>query len=185
LKTFVKDIANVQTGLFAKPSERGNVVYLQAKHFDENGQLLGELYPDLCAEDISEKHLLKAGDLLFSAKGTKNFAAVYGHSKPAAVASTSFFVLKIIDRNTLPEYFAWFLNHPDTQNIIKDQARGTAIPSIRKSVLENLEIFIPSIEHQKAVIALSALMRKESELRMAILQHRRKLIEHQIIHAIK
>ena len=46
------------------------MVYLQAKHFDVNGQLLAALHPDLMADGISEKHLLKDGDVLFAAKGT-------------------------------------------------------------------------------------------------------------------
>ena len=63
--------------------------------------------------------------------------------------------------------------------------RHPAIPSIRKTVLEDLEISIPSIEKQRTVIQLSALVRKENELRMNILQQRKQLIEQQIINAIK
>lgn len=185
MKTLIKDIINIQTGLFAKPSDKGEVVYLQSKHFDENGKLLGELYPDLPAGSISEKHLLRDGDVLFAAKGTKNFAAVYENHNPAAVASTSFFVLRSTNNKILPEYLTWFLNHPETQKLIKDNARGTAIPSIRKTVLEDLEITMPSIEKQRTVITLAALVRKENELRMSILQQRKQLIEQQIINAIK
>jgi restriction endonuclease S subunit len=185
LKTQIKDITNIQTGLFAKPSDKGEVVYLQSKHFDENGKLLGEIHPDLLTNSISEKHLLKDGDVLFAAKGTKNFAAIFEKKNPAAVASTSFFVLRLTDDNIVPEYMCWFLNHPETQKLIKDKARGTAIPSIRKTVLEDLEITIPSIEKQRIVIHLSALVKKENELRMRILQQRKQLIEQQIINTIK
>lgn len=185
MKTLIKDITNIQTGLFAKPSDKGEVVYLQSKHFDENGKLLGELHPDLLANSISEKHFLKDGDVLFAAKGTKNFAAVYENHNEPAVASTSFFVLRLTDKNVLPEYLGWILNHPNTQYVIKDNARGTAIPSIRKSVLEDLEIPIPSLEKQRTVIQLSALVQKENELRMSILQKRKQFIEQQIINAIK
>ena len=184
MKTLIKDITNIQTGLFAKPTDKGEVVYLQSKHFDENGKLQGELHPDLLANSISEKHLLKDGDVLFAAKGTKNFAAIYKNQNPAAVASTSFFVLRPTYEKILPEYLSWFLNHPETQILIKDKARGTAIPSIRKTVLEDLEISIPSIEKQMTVIRLSALLRIETELRMRILQQRKQLIEQQMIRAI-
>jgi restriction endonuclease S subunit len=181
----IKDITNIQTGLFAKPSGIGELVYLQSKHFDEYGQLHSVLHPDLVAEGISEKHLLKEGDVLFAAKGTKNFATVFENHNEPSVASTSFFVLRPTDNKILPEYLSWFLNHPETQILIKDKARGTAIPSIRKTVLEDLEISIPSIEKQRTVIQLSALVRKENELRMSILQQRKQLIQQQIINAIK
>ncbi len=185
MRTTVKDITTIQTGLFAKPTGKGEVVYLQSKHFDEFGQLTAVLYPDLSADNISEKHLLNVGDILFAAKGSKNFAAVYEANNPIAVASTSFFVLKIKDENVLPEYLAWFLNHPQTQSLLKGKARGTSIPSITKSVLESFEIGIPSLEKQKLIIRLAELALKESELRANILSQRKLLIEQQIINAIK
>ncbi|HCS21264.1 MAG TPA: restriction endonuclease subunit S [Bacteroidetes bacterium] len=184
MKTLLKDITKIQTGLFAKPSGNGEVVYLQSKHFDENGHLLGELHPDLLSEGISQKHLLKDGDVLFAAKGTKNFAAVYEGHNPTAVASTSFFVIRLTDTTILPEYLMWFLNHPTTQTILKNSARGTDIPSIRKSVLEDLEISIPSLAKQRLVIRLATLAKKEYELRLAILQQRKQFIEQQIINAL-
>ncbi len=181
----IKEITNIQTGLFAKPSGFGDVVYLQSKHFDENGQLLGELYPDLMAECISEKHLLKDGDVLFAAKGTKNFAAVFeNHNKPS-VASTSFFVLRATDKKVLPQYLAWFLNSHTTQIILKGQAIGTSISSISKQVLENLEIALPSIETQKSILQITKLRSKEKALKQIIENLREKQIQQQIINAIK
>ena len=77
MRVALKHIAFIQTGVFAKPAKEGQIVYLQSKHFDENGILKSSLYPDLKAESISEKHLLQNGDIIFAAKGTKNFAALY------------------------------------------------------------------------------------------------------------
>ncbi len=184
MKNLLKDIATIQTGLFAKSQEAGDVVYLQAKDFDENGQLLSVLYPDLSSDDISEKHLLRIGDVLFAAKGTKNFASVYESHHPLAVASTSFFVIRLRVNNVLPAYMACFLNNTNTQNLIKENARGTAMPSIRKSVLEEVEVPIPSLEKQMAIVQLASLVGAEHQLRLAILQKRKQLIEHQIIKAI-
>ena len=92
----LKHIASTQTGFFAKPVFGGEVLYLQAKHFNEAGQISTGLLPDLMADSISERHLLKRGDVLFAAKGTKNFAVVYDIDE-LAVASTSFFVIRLKD----------------------------------------------------------------------------------------
>ncbi len=185
MKTLIKDIATLQTGLFAKPAGMGDIVYLQSRHFDENGQLLTTLHPDLGADGISEKHLLRGGDVLFAAKGNKNFAAVYeDHNKPA-VASTSFFVLRLTGQKVLPEYLAWFLNNHSTQATLKGQAIGTSIPSISKQVLEDLEITIPSIERQKAIIQITKLRNKEIGIKQEMETLREKLIQQQIINAIK
>jgi len=185
LKTLIKSITNIQTGLFAKPAGVGEVVYLQSKNFDEYGQLHSELHPDLVADGISEKHLLKDGDVLFAAKGTKNFAAVFENHNEPSVASTSFFVIRPTDNKVLPQFLAWFLNNPTTQNLLKGQAIGTSIPSISKQVLENLEITVPDIETQKAILQITKLRNKEKSLKQEIETLREKQIQQQIINAIK
>lgn len=185
MKTLIKDITNIQTGLFAKPAGIGELVYLQAKHFDEYGQLHSILHPDLLAEGISEKHLLKDGDVLFAAKGTKNFAAVFENHNEPSVASTSFFVIRLADKKVLPQYLAWFLNNHTTQTLLKGQAIGTSIPSISKQVLENLEIPVPDIKTQKAIVEISKLRNNEKSLKQKIEALREKQIQQQIINVIK
>ncbi|MCB0539458.1 MAG: restriction endonuclease subunit S [Bacteroidetes bacterium] len=185
MKTLIKDITNIQTGLFAKPAGIGELVYLQSKHFDEYGQLHSVLHPDLPAEGISEKHLLKDGDVLFAAKGTKNFAAVFENHNEPSVASTSFFVIRPTSNKVLPKFLAWFLNNHSTQTLLKGQAIGTSIPSISKQVLENLEITIPSIETQLAILQITQLRNREKSLKLKIEMLREKQIQQQIINAIK
>jgi len=185
LKFLLKNITNIQTGLFAKSSGVGDVVFLQSKHFDEFGRLLSTLHPDLKANNISEKHLLRNGDVLFAAKGTKNFATVYESHNPPAVASTSFFVIRPTDDQVLPEYLAWFLNSEKTQTLLKAMARGTSIPSISKQELETLEISVPTIETQQAILQIIKLRNLEKSLKNEIETLREKQIQQQIINALK
>lgn len=185
MKTFIKNITEIRTGLFAKPMGRGDVLYLQAKHFDDYGQLQATLFPDLFAVDIPEKHLLKPGDVLFAAKGTRNFAAVYESYNRPAVASTSFFVIRIKDKNILPEYLAWFLNNHSIQTILKEQAIGTSIASISKTVLEGLEINVPSPKTQNKILQITKLRNRERILKQKIDSLWEKQIQQQIINAIK
>ncbi len=180
MQTRLKNIATLQTGLFAQPIKNGDLVYLQSKHFDEDGQLQKGLKPDLLAGEIGEKHILKPGDVVFAAKGNRNFAAVFENHNVSAVASTSFFVIKLTDNNILPEYLAWFLNASATQAILKDQAQTTSIPSISKIVLENLEIIIPTIHAQKIVLEVEKLRRREKLLRKKIELLRDSLTQQQI-----
>lgn len=184
MKTLIKDITHIQTGLFAKPSGIGELVYLQSKHFDEYGQLHAVLHPDLLTDGISEKHLLKDGDVLFAAKGTKNFAAVFENHNEPSVASTSFFVIRPTDKKLLPQYLAWVLNSHTTQTLLKGQAIGTSIPSISKQVLENLEIAVPSIETQKAILQITKLRNKEKSLKQEIEVLRDKCLNQQLFQAM-
>lgn len=181
----IKQITNIQTGVFAKPKGQGEIVYLQVKHFNEEGFLKTKLIQDLDLKDISRKHLLQNGDVLFASKGVKNFATVYEKHNEPAVASTSFFVLRLTTEKLLPDYLAWYLNSITVQSALKSQAIGTAIPSISKQVLENLEIAIPSIETQKAVMQITKLRNTEKSLKKEIETLREKQIQQQIINAIK
>jgi restriction endonuclease S subunit len=188
LRIALKHIAFIQTGLFAKPIKEGQIVYLQAKHFDENGILRSYLYPDLKAETISEKHVLQFGDIIFAAKGTKNFAAIYEIKNLPAVASTSFFVIRLNENfknKILPEFLTWYINQPITQNYLKSQAVGSAIVSISKSVLEEMDLPIPNVQQQKMILKISQLRNIEKTLKQQIDVLREKLIQQEIINAIK
>jgi restriction endonuclease S subunit len=68
---------------------------------------------------------------------------------------------------------------------LKGQAIGTSIPSISKQVLENLEIAVPSIETQKAILQITKLRNREKSLKQKIETLREKQIQQQIINAIK
>lgn len=185
METKLKHIASIQTGVFAKPIQKGEIVYLQARHFDANGDLEEALYPDLDASARIERHLLKKGDVLFAAKGNKNFAAWYESDDVPVVASTSFFVIRLNDWNVLPGYLAWFLNHPDTQVILKGQARGSAIASISKAVLSELKIPVPTVQKQELILKITMLRNRESKLKQQIENLREKEIQNLLINAIK
>lgn len=185
MKTTLKHITSIQTGVFAKPIQKGEIVYLQAKHFDENGELTETLYPDLNIDSKIHKHLLKRGDVLFAAKGTRNFAAWYENEEIPAVASTSFFVIRLHDTNVLSGYLTWFLNHPSTQALVKGQARGSSIASISKTVLSELEIPIPNIQKQELILKIFKLRNNERNLKQQIENLREREIQHLLMNAIK
>jgi restriction endonuclease S subunit len=187
LRIALKHIGLIQTGVFAKPIKEGQIVYLQSKHFDENGILRSSLYPDLKAEGISEKHLLQNGDIIFAAKGTKNFAALYESKNKPAVASTSFFVIRLnedFQDKVLPEYLTWYLNSSSSQNYLKSKAVGSSIVSISKSVIDELELSIPDLNTQKAILRIIHLRKSEKKLQQQIEILREKQIQKQITNAI-
>ena len=185
MKTTLKDIATIQTGIFAKTDSKGDIVYLQAKHFSETGQLHTTLHPEIKADNITDKHLLRTGDVLFAAKGTKNFAAVFENHNEPAVASTSFFIIRLHEKNILPDYLAWLINHPIAQNFLKSKAIGTSIVSISKSVLEDLEISIPTLEIQQAVLKIHSLRKLELSIQKQMEELKGQYIQQLLINAIK
>ncbi len=187
MKVPLKQIASIQSGIFAKPVKEGQIVYLQSKHFDENGILKSSLYPDLKAESIPEKHLLHHGDIVFAAKGSKNFAALYESKNQPTVASTSFFVIRLNDDlrdKILPQYLTWYINLDTSQYYLKGLAVGSSIVSISKSVIDELEIYIPDFDTQKAILTIFQLRNEEKKLQKKIMMLREKQIQQQILNAI-
>lgn len=85
----------------------------------------------------------------------------------------------------MPEYLAWFLNNPTTQKLLKEQAIGTSIPSISKTVLEELDIPIPSVEKQKAILTIAHLRSTEKNLKHQIEVLREQQIQQTLINALK
>lgn len=181
----LNQIASIQTGVFAQTVNEGEFNYLQVRHFNENGQFNNFIIPDKVNKDRLEKHLLKEDDILFAAKGTKNFSAVYRTNNiGASVASSSFLILRIRDQQILPEYIAWYLNHPKTQSYLKIKARGTALPSISIETLADLEIPVPDLKKQKAIVKIAELKNREKYLWNKISELNEKYIQYRLLKTI-
>lgn len=185
MKYKLSDIAIIQSGIYAKPELEGEVYYVQARHFDRQHQFNTAVKPDLKADGKIERHFLQPGDLLVAAKGYDHFAVEYkGIIKPA-VASSMFIVVKLQDKKVLPAFLTWHINNLQTQKLLSDAAKGTALPSITNSDLGDLEIPIPSIEKQKLILQIHDLHVQENKLKEQINSLREKQIQQQIINAIK
>ena len=164
------DIIKMKSGVFAKGDTNPDVYYIQSTDFDSDKKWVENLNPVLSAGPKLEKHILNQGDILFAVKGREFFAVVYDGRYAPAVSSSTFLVLQVKAKNILPEYVVWFLNHSKSQAILWSMARGTAISSITKSTLEQIEIPIPSVSKQNSILEFSNLQKKEKQLQQQIIQ---------------
>lgn len=172
-------IATIQTGIYAKTVQEGDAIYLQTRHMNELGEIDQGLQPDLYLDEKIQKYLLQSGDVLFSAKGTKNVSGVYQTQLGRAVASSSLFVIRI-KNEILPEYLSWFLNHPRTQNILKAEAKGSSPPSISIKTLYELTIQIPTHAIQQEIVRIHSLRLRENELTQQIAELKERLLQYRL-----
>ncbi|MBO7083699.1 MAG: restriction endonuclease subunit S [Bacteroidales bacterium] len=173
----VQEFAKIQSGVFLTTTPQGEIAYLQIK------DLLAET-PEKTVSRIPyspklEKYFLQNGDVLFAGKGTSNLCRVVDFEAPA-IASTTFYIIRIYDGDILPDYLCWYLSQPKTLATIKAGQVGTGTPLIRKQLLENLEIAIPDMKTQQQIVELAKLQQKEVELLKAITE-KRNLITNQLI----
>lgn len=106
---------------------------------------------------------LEPNDVLFAAHGSHNTATFIKDSFKdrsfKAVATPMFFVLRVLEgasrSKVLPEYLAWFINAAPSQRYFEKNAEGSRTKSVRRQVLEGLEIAMPAKEQQQKIIALA------------------------------
>ncbi|MDR2847788.1 MAG: restriction endonuclease subunit S [Bacteroidales bacterium] len=182
----IQDIAEIRSGVYFNDTPDGEVYVLQVKDFDAKGQPVCPLRPALELNDSVKKRFLSEGDLLFAAKGTTNFCAVYRNEPAPAVVSSSFLVLKIIrTEDVMPEYLCWFLNRNDVLLYFRNKMAGSVMPSITKAMLEAYEVEMPPVAVQEKIVAVAALQQREHALYEKITELRKMIINRQLINIVQ
>jgi len=183
LKEKIKSIAVVETWIYARTWTEGDVTYLQANYYDNYGELREQLSPSLKREDINAKFILQDKDILFSAKWTRNFATVYRSDLWPCVASSTFLVIRIAEKDKiLPEFIALVLNNfTSSPYFRKNTTTWVALSFISKKVLSEFEILITSVEKQKKLIDLNNLHKKQIGILNKLIESKEKLINNVIL----
>lgn len=178
------DLATIQTGVYGSADPEGSVLYLQAKHFDEFGQLHDWVKPELLFDAKAARHLLDKGDILLAAKGHKNFATVIRSSEPPSVASSTFLVVRIRQEakgEVSADYLAWFINQPQSQAYLKSNAIGSSLPSISIATLGDLVINIPDRAIQDKIVRLQELKNREKAIKAQLEERRDYLFQRNLL----
>lgn len=111
---------------------------------------------------------LVAGDILIVARGNHYYATQVDQKLTTtgkkAVAAPHFFVVRLKRQDILPEFITWMLNQAPAQRHLEQNAEGTLTKSIRRNVLEDVSIVIPSLAKQQIIIAIANTLREERRL---------------------
>lgn len=215
----ISDIADVTAGLHVSPGEATNegyqplsrpLAYLQLSDFNDDGlKLLKEVKAPtyLSAAPLSvQRRLLEPGQVLLPAKGGRLVAAVVAEDWLPAIASSSFFVLTVLDpARCLPEFLALVLNLPTTREELRRRLSATIIaPSANRravtvSALNRRDLltlplltetdapdsYWPSVQEQHQAVTLYSLWLQEKELATRYLHTREQLIITSLITSLK
>ncbi|MFC1595819.1 restriction endonuclease subunit S [Candidatus Margulisiibacteriota bacterium] len=173
----ITDIANITTGYHFRKSITNDTAskyyVLQAKNINDYYEIdyTGLEKTSITTNNI-DKYLLKKKDVIMLAKGVNYYSALINKDLKNFVPTSNLLVIRAKNNNIMPEYLWWYLNHPNTQNTLKQMSQGVAVRHISKSAMEELEIPIPDIETQKRIVILHMLSKREEQLRKNI--HRKK-----------
>jgi restriction endonuclease S subunit len=95
--------------------------------------------------------------------------------------SAPLFRIRVADRRVLPQYLNWYINQPPAQAFLASHAKGTAQKMISKDALEDLEVFVPSLERQRAIVEVAALAEQEQNLMKKLAEKRRQFLSAKLI----
>lgn len=117
---------------------------------------------------------LGPGDVIFSTRGARTYAVALGTAPFPAVCSPHFFVLRIRGPAVEPRFLAWQINQAPAQEYLQREATGSHILNIRREVIERLEIAIPSLARQAAIVAFAEDAAREKRLLSALIENRQQ-----------
>lgn len=184
----LNNLADIQSGYQfrgrVEPHPQGDIAVIQVKDLRDNAGLRPDTLTKVKLDKAAEPYLIHDGDVLFLSRGHRLFAAAITSPLHRTIAPGYFFVIRLHDPRALPEYLAWYINQPPAQNRLKPSHAGTHMPIIPKWAFEELEIELPPIQIQQAIVALSRLSDRERQLSAELEATRRQLIDTACLRAI-
>ena len=116
------------------------------------------------SHNINKLYLLKKGDIILS-KTSKYISILIDNDTMDKITATShFLILRVVSKKVNPEYLAWYLNQKDVQNHFHKFKQGMLIPTLSKSMLEDLMVTIPCMDTQNKIDKINNLYKKEMKL---------------------
>lgn len=97
---------------------------------------------------------VEPGDLLILSRGVRFNAGVAWQLPGRSTALNMFYIFKPKPSDLMPEFIAAYINNPVTQHYLKSLATGMTIPHLKADDLGSLRIPVPSLQQQRAYVAL-------------------------------
>lgn len=157
MKKRLKDITSIIAGYTfrtaLKTEEDGKNPVIQARDI-ANNLIIDEMkLTNINHQAFKTNALVRENDVIISVRG-KFRAGVYMSKSNNVIASSSVYILRLIDKNIKPEYLAIYLNSRNGQKEINKSLTGGAIKTILRKDLEDISVVIPELSKQQIIINL-------------------------------
>ncbi|WP_216819821.1 hypothetical protein [Zoogloea sp. LCSB751] len=174
-------MADVQAGHPFRGSvpfaENGNAYALQMRDLSPSGEVAwnGLLRTEVDASKPVQ--WLEAGDVVFVARGARNYAVCLREIPKPTVCSPNFFLVRVKTPALLPEFLAWQINRTPAQRYLASNAEGSDQLSIRRPVLEAMPLAVPPLSQQLLIIALAEEAVHEERQLQALIRNRQQQLD--------
>ncbi|UUX93804.1 restriction endonuclease subunit S [Methanoplanus endosymbiosus] len=178
--TRLKDIASLNLGRpFRRKLEHdssGTVCIIQNRDILPDSTIDYNNCLRLSPFDVSDKHRVNKGDILFRSRGPDTCSAIIEEETEEAVFASPLMKIEVNDREqVLPEYLNWFLNQRPSQAYYANNRRGSVVMMISISTLSELPVFIPELKKQKGFVEFSELIKRERRTSEKLSEKREKI----------
>lgn len=188
MKKSLNEVASITLGY----PFRGKVEETDAHHKDEaaipviqlrNTSILEGIDYQSCAfvkiTGKANNHYLQDQDILFAARNNHNYSVRFEKNSAINrdyIASPNFFIIRITDKNILPDFLEWQLNQVICQQYFARNKEGTFTKNIRREIMESLPISIPSLEIQQAIVKLAQTQQRERQILTKLIQNNEQVM---------
>jgi len=156
----------------------GGVAVIQMANVEADAGIDWEAVKRVTLPTVRSASVLEPEDVIFTTRGTRNFAVALGRVPEPAVCSPQFFVMRVKDPNAvMPSFLAWQINQRPAQEYFQREATGSYILNIRREVIENLPIAILPIAQQRAITKLAAAAHEERAALSRLITNRNRQME--------
>jgi hypothetical protein len=144
------------------PAGEGTLGYFRIQDLsDEPAKAPTRWVTPACAMHVGRNHLLRHCDILLSRTGTIDKSAAVDGEAPAAIASTSLYVISADLQCLNPEFLLGCLRSRGTRDWLAPRATRTGQPNLTLEILKGMKIPVPSRDLQTKVVAQARAARTE------------------------
>lgn len=125
-------------------------------------------------EPLKEEYLSQRGDIVV--RLTAPYTAVLiDDTTSGMVISSNFVVIRIEDKQLLPEYLFWLLNTQKVKRKIYENTTSNMLGAVKAKFLTDFELTVLPVEDQYKIAQLNLLAKKESQLLKELATGKEKL----------
>jgi len=166
MKLKIKQLATVRMGYSFRSrleaSSAGEIAVIQMKDLLQDNTVGCKKLVKIEMETVKKHHLAQKGDLVFRSRGQITTAAILLEYPGKAVVAAPLLRIRIAKSDKiLPEYLNWYIGQKDAQIFLTSRAKGTVQKMISKQTVEDMEVYLPTLEKQQHIVDLAKLSAQE------------------------
>lgn len=147
------DIATIRNGQAMKETEKASeeaIQFITIKNIESTIVNECDIYSFSNIEKLKAKVILKKGDIIIPARGN-NIKAMYINDIDRPLTINNHLFLIRSENNIDSKYLFWFFNTDFFLKLAQSKTRGTTVPQLSISILNDIDIKIPSNEIQNKI----------------------------------